>query len=151
MSKQAAQTTQFAAKPLVPAQGILQRKCDCGNHTITGGECEECSKKKFGLQRKLMIGASNDPLELEADRVADQVMAKPSHPRISGVAPRIQRFAGQSDGAMDPAPASVGRVLADPGRPLDPGVRDDMEKRFGYEFRGCGCTLAEPLGNRRGT
>jgi hypothetical protein len=30
-----------------------------------------------GLQRKLTIGASNDPLGLEADRIADQVLTTP--------------------------------------------------------------------------
>lgn len=35
------------------------------------------------LQAKLTIGASNDPLEQEADRVADQVMAAPAHPQLA--------------------------------------------------------------------
>jgi hypothetical protein len=30
--------------------GVLQRKCDCGNHTVAGGECAECGKKKTSLQ-----------------------------------------------------------------------------------------------------
>jgi outer membrane protein OmpA-like peptidoglycan-associated protein len=29
----------------------LQRKCDCGRHTLAGGECEECKKKETTLQR----------------------------------------------------------------------------------------------------
>lgn len=31
--------------------GILQRKCDCGNHAISG-KCDSCAKKKGSLQRK---------------------------------------------------------------------------------------------------
>ncbi|MFZ0064056.1 MAG: DUF4157 domain-containing protein [Pyrinomonadaceae bacterium] len=31
--------------------GTLQRKCDCGQHTVAGGECEGCSKKNSSLQR----------------------------------------------------------------------------------------------------
>jgi outer membrane protein OmpA-like peptidoglycan-associated protein len=27
------------------ASGILQRKCDCGQHTIAGGPCDSCSRK----------------------------------------------------------------------------------------------------------
>ena len=50
------------------------------------------------LQRKLSIGTSNDPLEQEADRVADQVLAAPAHPAVSGAPPRIQRFSGQPTG-----------------------------------------------------
>lgn len=32
------------------SRSVLQRKCDCGQHT-GGGECEECKKKKTSLQR----------------------------------------------------------------------------------------------------
>ena len=36
-----------APKPaLNPASGLLQRKCDCGQHTVAGGVCVECSKEK---------------------------------------------------------------------------------------------------------
>jgi hypothetical protein len=63
--------------------GVLQRKCVCGNHTVAGGECADCAKKKCSLQRKLAICASNDPLEREADRVADQVMSAPAHPPLA--------------------------------------------------------------------
>jgi hypothetical protein len=31
--------------------GVLQRKCECGQHTIAGGECDACSKKQLSLQR----------------------------------------------------------------------------------------------------
>jgi hypothetical protein len=134
MNKSAAQTAEPTTKPLVPVQGILQRKCACGNHTMGGGECEGCSKKKSGLQRKLMIGASNDPLELEADWVADEVMAKPAHTSVSSTAPRIQRYAGQSNRQNENAPASVDQALASPGKPLEPELRWDMEQRFGHDF-----------------
>lgn len=35
----------------VPA-GLLQRKCSCGGHTPGGGECESCSQRHLGVQRK---------------------------------------------------------------------------------------------------
>jgi hypothetical protein len=127
---QQAKTASF----LSPAQGMLQRQCACGNHTVAGGECAACAQKKSGLQRKLSIGASNDPLEREADRVADQVLAAPAHSAVSGAPLRIQRFSGQSNQQMDPAPASVDRALVSSGRPLDPTLRKDMEQRFGHDF-----------------
>jgi hypothetical protein len=34
---------------------LLQRQCDCGNHTM-GGECNDCAKKKSPLQRKAANG-----------------------------------------------------------------------------------------------
>jgi len=116
------------------AQGSLQRKCACGNHTVAGGECAECAKKKSGLQRKLAIGASNDPLEREADRVADQVMAVPAYSAVSGAPPRIQRYAGQATESAETAPASVDRVLAGSGRPLEPALQQDMWQRLGSGF-----------------
>lgn len=113
---------------------VLQRKCACGGPTATGGECASCGKKKHSLQRKLTIGASNDPLEQEADRIADQILATPAHSAISGAAPRIQRYTGQASGETSTAPASVDRVLSSPGRSLDPALQQDMGQRFGHDF-----------------
>ncbi|MBX3641417.1 MAG: DUF4157 domain-containing protein [Nitrosomonas sp.] len=126
-----------APKPFFPVQAsILQRKCACGNHTMAGGECADCARKKMGLQRKLTIGASNDPLEQEADRIADQVMASSSYGAVSSTSVRIQRFTGNTSGQGMEVPPSVERVLASPGRPLEPALRQDMEGRFGYDFSG---------------
>jgi hypothetical protein len=86
------------------------------------------------LQTKLTIGASNDPLEQEADRVADQVLAAPVNTAVSGAAPRIQRLTGQGTGDPGTAPASVDRVLSGSGRPLDPAMQQDMGHRFGHDF-----------------
>ncbi|RFC37560.1 MAG: protein of unknown function (DUF4157) [Candidatus Nitrotoga sp. LAW] len=113
---------------------LLQRKCACGGSASSSlsGECGECNKKR--LQKKLSIGASNDPLEQEADRIADQVLAAPANTPISGTPLRIQRFTAQSMGQADIAPASVDRVLSGSGRPLEPALRQDMEQRFGHDF-----------------
>ena len=86
------------------------------------------------LQRKLAINASNDPLEQEADRVADQMLAMPANPTVSGAPPRIQRYTGRAFGETGTAPASVDRVLASPGRPLDSTLQQDMGQRFGHDF-----------------
>ena len=115
---------------------LLQRKCACGaGASGLTGECAECSKKKMvGLQTKLRINEPGDIYEQEADRVAEQVLAKPACPHVSGASPRIQRFSGQSSGQTGAAPASVDRALASPGRPLEPALRQDMEQRFGRDF-----------------
>jgi len=113
---------------------LLQRKCGCG--ASNGGVGDECAKcQGMRLQRKLAVGATNDPLEAEADRVAAEVVARPSLPGgLSHAPPRIQRLETNAVAARDAAPASVERVLSDPGRPLEPEVRADMEQRFGYDF-----------------
>src|SRR5574337_770833 len=82
--------------------GPLQRKCACGTHTMGGGECAECGKKKrWGLQSKLRVNEPGDIHEQEADRIADQVMAASGHHAVSGTPPRIQRFSGRPTGQME--------------------------------------------------
>lgn len=91
-------------------------------------------ESKARLQAKLTIGASNDPLEQEADRVADQVLTAPAQSAVSGAVPSIQRFTGQSTNNAGTAPASVDRVLSGSGKPLDPALQQDMGQRFGHDF-----------------
>jgi hypothetical protein len=74
---------------------LLQRKCACGSpKSSLTGECEE-RKDKIRLQAKLTVGASNDPLEQEADQVAEKVMrmtvAKPAEIRRQNGNNCIQR------------------------------------------------------------
>jgi len=93
--------------------------------------CDDCKKK---LQTKLAVGSVDDPLEHEADRIADRVISS-SAPGAVGDAPiRVQRAGGEGGGALQSAPPSVERTLASGGRPLEPAVRDDMARRFGYDF-----------------
>lgn len=114
---------------------LLQRKCACGNGASNLlGKCKDCDNKELGLQRKLMIGASNDPLEQEADRVADQVMTSSASRKASNTPQSIRRFPGQSNEGEGVAPASVERALAGSGRPLEPALRNDMEQRFRCDF-----------------
>src|SRR5258706_15270318 len=122
-----------AAPGVTPNRGLLlQRKCACGaGPSGPTDECAECSKKKMaGPQTKPRINEPGDIYEQEADRVAEQVLAKPTHSDIGKTAPRIQRFSGRSSGQIGPAPTGVDRALAGPGRPLDPALRQDMERRF---------------------
>jgi hypothetical protein len=86
------------------------------------------------IQTKLKIGEANDRFEQEADRIADQVTATPAQLAFSAAPPLLQRVTGQPTGEMDAAPASVGRAVATPGRPLEPALRQEMEQRLGYDF-----------------
>ncbi|QDQ29001.1 DUF4157 domain-containing protein [Chitinimonas arctica] len=123
------QSAQTAAKvpPAKPAAtGVLQRKCECGNHTTAGGECEACGKKK---QRKGTGGSSDDPLELEADRSADRILAGTKPGRISSIHQQLQRQAADAAG-----PPDLGRLAVGAGRPLEATIRRDMERSFGHDF-----------------
>jgi hypothetical protein len=93
-------------------------------------------KRKCGepIQMKLAISAPGDAYELEADRIADQVMAKSPHSCDDSNHPQIQRFLQQGGGQPEAAPRSVDQTLASPGRLLEPTLRRDMESRFGHDF-----------------
>ena len=121
-----------AQRPAAPTGlgfASLQRKCACGGVAGMSGECEECRKKRSGLQPKLSVNEPGDLYEREADRVADQVMTAP-HQALSGA---LLRLPGQPTGQLD-APVSVDQALASPGMPLEPALRQDMEHRFGHDF-----------------
>jgi hypothetical protein len=102
------------------------------------------------LQPKLVVGAANDPLEHEADRIAAQVMGvADTSPSVTPAPPRVARACSACEdervhrkvGALaDPgsrtAPPSVHDVLARPGQSLDPATRSFFETRFGRDFGG---------------
>jgi Domain of unknown function (DUF4157) len=126
-----------SAKPqpadLSIGSALLQRQCTCGSSKSAPDETRDDDRPR-ALQKKLTIGASNDPLEQEADRVAEQVLARPTKLPVSSAPLRIQRFAGQTSAQAVAAPASVDRALGSLGGPLEPALRQDMEQRFGHDF-----------------
>jgi Domain of unknown function (DUF4157) len=101
------------------------------------------------IQRKLAIGQTDDPLEHEADRIADQVMRMPA-PKVAATSapPQISRKctecgeeenlqkkeAGSTEAKVSEAPASVHQALRSPGQPLDAATRAYFEPRFGQDF-----------------
>jgi hypothetical protein len=129
-------------------QDRLQRKATEGNRLGTSDAREaqathaarqfsSCSERRARpLQAKLAIGASNDPLELEADQVADQVLAATPNRAVRNAPIQVQRHAGPVDAGSRSAPASVDRVLAGAGSALAPTVQQDMERHFGHDFSG---------------
>lgn len=120
-----------------PRKGVLQRKCACGKKTMASGECSECAKKKRSLQRKIAIGASNDPLEHEADRVANIVTSNSSRSvnLLETNRPiEIQRHSFATSENQSETPDSVDKTISQPGRTLDSQVQNDMEKSFGFDF-----------------
>jgi outer membrane protein OmpA-like peptidoglycan-associated protein len=84
MSDQAYATVQAQQKTSIgslPKSGLLQRTCACGQHTIAGGECEECRKKREGvLQRR--AATSNEPTT--APPIVSEVLRSPGQPLDAG-------------------------------------------------------------------
>lgn len=129
------QTTRSQAVGNSPASGLLlQRKCACGNSTSSlTGECPECMSKTR-MQTKLTKESSNGQLDTGAGPAVDQLLTRPTNPDASDAVPKLQRFTTQQSAQTGKYPDSVDRVLASPGRPLEPEIRHDMEGRFGYDF-----------------
>jgi Domain of unknown function (DUF4157)/Lysine-specific metallo-endopeptidase len=103
------------------------------------------------IQPKLAIGPVDDPLEHEADRVADQVMRMPDPEPSIGAAPtQISRMCDtcekeHEEQKLQPKPAGTARpvgeappivreVLHSPGEPLNAKTRAIFEQRFGHDF-----------------
>jgi len=85
------------------------------------------------LQRKLTVGSVSDPLEAEADSIADRVMNdSPRRLPIDG-ALALRRQATGSVPSVE-APSIVHETLRSPGQPLDRQTRASMESRFGYDL-----------------
>ncbi|MGH6846598.1 MAG: DUF4157 domain-containing protein [Methylocella sp.] len=104
------------------------------------------------IQPKLVIGEVNDPLEHEADRVADKVMYMPDPaPSVTATPPQISRKraacvedenalplrtkpARPAEAAASEVPPIVHEVLRSPGQLLDDATRGYFERRLGEDF-----------------
>ena len=124
---------------LASGSPLIQR-CACG------GTCASCAKhdgeedaaqraRSVGIQPRLAVNTVGDPYEIEADRVADQVMRMPDTAApASGAAALSPTTAAHVSGSE--APAIVHRALQQSGRPLERETRSFMEARFGRDFGG---------------
>jgi hypothetical protein len=89
------------------------------------------------MQRKIAVGQVDDPLEYEADRVAEQVIGMPApQPPIAAAAPHISRLCAVSDAGVGAAPEVANEAIGSPGRPLDAPARTFFEPRFGRDLSG---------------
>jgi hypothetical protein len=101
------------------------------------------------IQAKLSVGASNDPLEHEADAVADRIMRMPA--AVSGRSPpvisrkcssceaeekTIQRKAGDAGAPSASLAEQAAGSLSHSSMPLPPAQRAYFEDRFGRDFSG---------------
>lgn len=134
------QATQFGTRGSAGAggPGVLQRRCTCGAAAgPISGECEACHRdRQLGLQRRLRIGRSDDPLEAEADRAAAMIMCDRRPDTAAGPRPGSllspRPMAGASAGGE--VPESVHQTLREAGEPLPDATRAFFEPRFGHDF-----------------
>jgi Domain of unknown function (DUF4157)/Annexin len=111
------------------------------------------SGEGLGLQCKLEIGSVKDPLEAEADAMADRVMRMPDTPLVqrkcagceeekeklqrkplaASITPFIQTK-GAEDGTASDAVTSQINATKGSGNDLDGNTKSFMESRFGADF-----------------
>lgn len=108
---------------------------DASTESFFRGRAE--SRAPSSSASPIRIGAVNDPLEHEADRIADRVMRMPapqpddslSHRQPSALFRKRHGIVPQSS-----APPIVHGVLSSPGQPLDVPTRSFFEPRFGCDL-----------------
>jgi len=113
---------------------------------------------QWPLQAKLQVGAPDDPLESEADRMAEHVMRMPDPfvggGTVAGTVAQRKCAACEKEDEKEDATATLSRktsdaaswagetalpplvqdVLKSPGDSLDPSARAFFEPRFGHDF-----------------
>ncbi|MBL0341289.1 MAG: DUF4157 domain-containing protein [Bacteroidetes bacterium] len=119
-------------------------------HDNTHQESMKMSNDQFlPIQFSLSVGAVDDPLELEADAVADKVMRMPETPFIqrcaceeekinrkhisSTITPFIQTKSSGAGVASESVSAQINSSRGS-GNGMDTGTRSFMENRFGADF-----------------
>lgn len=111
-----------------PVHSIFSLQREAGNQAV------QRLLRTAGIQPRLTIGDAHDPLEHEADAVADRVMRMQNPAPSSATAEQISRTSVGPARHAHEAPAVVHDVLRSPGRPLDAAVRAYFEPRFGHDF-----------------
>jgi len=136
MHRQSLASSAFALALSARAPSI-QRACGCGG----GSALEDPVMGRAAVQPSLTVSSPGDPSELEADRVADEVMRMPASsaarsPRISRLSniPSLYRSCAACAARDGDLSSVVARGIDGAGQALDAGTRSFMESRFGYDF-----------------
>jgi hypothetical protein len=136
-----------------PGEQALFLQRSIGNQATQRLLTQGASRSEPG---KLAIGRVDDPLEREADRVADQVMRMPDPGTARGAAgppgssrvPTAQRnaeqghrpvqtaSAGASGSSQAEAPPIAHQALRSPAQSLDASAAAFFAPRFGHDFSG---------------
>jgi hypothetical protein len=107
------------------------------------------SKSRASIQAKLKVNTPGDIYEQEADRIADQVLATPTHHAVGSLPPRISpgnrtgRLGRRQPVWIGPSPVPAGRWSLRCSR--------IWSSASATTFPGCGCTRITTPRNRRST
>lgn len=110
----------------------------------------EASHRHGIMQLKVSVGQAGDPLEREAERIADGVIRTPGqhHPAVSsapqqpsrpcqcgeGTQAKQAKIAGSQPASLAEAPPVVDDVLRAPGQPLGANDLEFFQRRFRHDF-----------------
>ena len=95
MSRQVATQSPQQPEAASPTTGwLLQRKCACGNHAVSAGECEGCSKKKRSAQRALRSARGTGFDGEQAPVVIDEVLRSRGQPLDAATCAFMERRFG---------------------------------------------------------
>jgi Domain of unknown function (DUF4157) len=108
------------------------------------GKCAKCEEQEaneelpHGVQPRLAVGSVDDPLEHEADHIADRVMRMAGPVRTADAGVTLQSKCAACEerqrNSAAGAPAIVHGVLRSSGERLDASTRAFFEPRFGRDF-----------------
>jgi hypothetical protein len=115
-----------AASQVVPAQEPLKQDGD--KEAVQG----------LSIQRKLAIGAVDDPLEQEADAMADKVMRMPEQPFV-------QRKRPDCEEEIQRRPLAAAITPFIQARANKPGGCNKKTHKWNYEYDGCSLPDGIPL------
>ena len=146
------QETKSIANKSKNSPAALAGKTTSAQH---GHEQDPEFNDRLPIQLKLAVGATNDPLEYEADAMADKVMRMPEtsfiqrkascscgdyddeHVRLKPLASQVSPYIqAKGNGAGTVSDAVSGRIQSNlgGGSSLQSGTKSFMESRFGTDF-----------------
>ena len=134
MKQQALQTAGQSALSVRPSSGpLLQRKCACGQHTIAGSACANCSQKNSTIRRRAAHESKDANMTEAIPEIVHETLRSPGQPLdaatrafmesrfahdFSHVRVHTDAKAGESARAVGARAYTVGRdVVLGNGRP----------------------------------
>jgi len=128
----------------------LPESSRCGLSQPSGASNSRIAEPPPSIQRKASVSVPDDPLEHEADAVADRIMRTAEPTPIGTTTPSIQRKCAACDeedkqkiqtkraprasAAPEFDTSAVIHATTHGGAPLSPGVRSYFEPRLGHDF-----------------
>jgi hypothetical protein len=126
---------------ILASPNLLLRKCACGGSAGMNADCPECSGKRLSLQRK--VSGPGDPLELEADRLAEQVMRSLGSTSRAVARPSRAPVVAKSD-SSDLGNVAIFREACEPERPKPAASDQNTPAQHSPAPAAAGATTSRP-------